>query len=98
MAAAQNKTNNLNKTPITEKQVQDVEGLLSTLKGKAGDAHQAGDVYMTTVYAELVKVVSPIVQRAHARMIREDKARINKNAKALRKSNAPNPAPTQQSA
>lgn len=96
--ATPNKTTNLNKTPITEKQVQDVEGLLSTLKGKAGEAHQASDSYMTTVYAELVKVVSPIVQRAHARMLREDKARINKNAKALRKSHAPTPASPPQSA
>jgi hypothetical protein len=89
MAATTNKTTNLNKTPITEKQVQDVAGLLTTLKGKAGEAHQAGDVYMSTVYADLVKVVTPIVDRAHARMLREDKARINKNAKSLRKTNAP---------
>ncbi|HEU5379300.1 MAG TPA: hypothetical protein VFV38_28090 [Ktedonobacteraceae bacterium] len=72
-------------TPLGDKQVQDVESLLHTLKEKANDAYQAGDVYMNTVYAELVKVVSPIVVRAHARMHREDRARINKNAKSLRK-------------
>ncbi len=71
--------------PITPQQVQDVEGLLQTLKDKAQAAHQAGDIYMNGIYAELVKVVSPITTRAHARMHREDRARINKGVKELRK-------------
>ncbi|HEY0754245.1 MAG TPA: hypothetical protein VGD98_09805 [Ktedonobacteraceae bacterium] len=71
--------------PITPQQVQDVEGLLQTLKDKAQTAHQAGDIYMNSIYAELVKVVSPITTRAHARMHREDRARINKGVKELRR-------------
>lgn len=71
--------------PITPQQVQDVENLLQTLKDKAQAANQAGDVYMNSIYAELVKVVSPITTRAHARMHREDRARINKGVKDLRK-------------
>jgi hypothetical protein len=70
--------------PITEQQVEDVAALLSTLKGKANEAHSKGDAYMCSVYADLVKVVSPIVQRAHARMHRESNAQINKNARELR--------------
>ena len=83
--AQANKTTQLNRQPISEKQIQDVEGLLATLKGKAAEANKANDVYMSTVYAELVKVVSPIVVRAHARLHRESTAGYNKTAKELRK-------------
>jgi hypothetical protein len=72
--------------PITSQQLQDVEDLLQTLKEKAHMANQAGDVYMNSVYADLVKVVFPIATRAHARRHREDRARINKGVKELRKS------------
>lgn len=71
--------------PMTAQQLQDVEGLLQTLKDKAQAANQAGDVYMNGIYAQLVSVVAPITTRAHARMHREDRARINKGAKELRK-------------
>jgi hypothetical protein len=67
---------------ITPQQVQDVEGLLQTLKGKAEQAQQSGDVYMSGIYA----VVTPITDRATARLHREDKARLNKGHKALRRS------------
>ncbi len=70
--------------PVTEQQVQAVEELLSSLKERANNAYSAGDAYMNSVYAELVKVVSPIVQRANARMARESQAQINKNARELR--------------
>lgn len=70
--------------PISEQQVENVAALLSSLKERANEAHKAGDAYMTSVYAELVKVVSPIVQRARARMERESKAQINRNARELR--------------
>jgi ribosomal protein L22 len=75
--------------PITEKQLEDVASLLQTLKGKAQDSLNANDVYMSSVYAELVKVVSPIVTRAYARKDREEKAAINKGVKMLRKSATP---------
>jgi hypothetical protein len=100
MAQAQtNSTNNqANRQPITEKQIQDVEGLLNTLKGKAAEANKASDVYMSTIYAELVKVVSPIVVKAHARLHRESRAEFNSKAKALRKAANSTAAPTPKSA
>lgn len=71
--------------PITDQQIHNVEDLLHSLKGKAQAAVAEGDIYMASVYAELVKVTSPIVNRAYARKDREEKANINRGVKDLRK-------------
>lgn len=81
-------TNTRKFAPVTDQQIQDVEGLLHTLKGKARDALANKDPYMASIYAELVKVVSPIVNRAFARKDREEKAELNKGVKTLRQQSA----------
>jgi hypothetical protein len=73
-------------TQFTEQHLEQVRGLLHNLKTSAQEAHQAGDTFMLSVYAELVRVVSPIVVKATARLEREQNASINKAHKELRKS------------
>lgn len=70
----------------TTKHVDDAEKLLDELKGRARQAHDAGDAFMLGLYNELLRVCSPVVVRAIARAEREEKAAINKAHKELRKS------------
>lgn len=91
-------TNTRKLAPITDKQIQDVQDLLMTLKSKATDAVKQGDPYMASIYGELVKRVSPIVTRAYMRKDREEKAKINKDVMALRKSKTPFERAREQSA
>ena len=78
-----------NLAPVTDEQIQKVENFLIELKKRATDALAQKDVYMAGVYAELVKQVSPIVTRAYMRKDREEKAKINKEVRTLRKSATP---------
>lgn len=71
--------------PITHEDVEEVEELLRELKNRAQEAHDKNHVIMVGMYAELVKLVSPEVQRLRARLDREDKATINKQHRELRK-------------
>lgn len=70
---------------VSERDVEDLEALLRDLKGRASEANNAGNVVMLGVYAALVKVVSPEVQRFRARLEREEKAVINKQHREMRK-------------
>jgi hypothetical protein len=69
----------------THQTVDTVQALLEKLKSEARAAEQANDAFMLGVYKELIKVVSPIVTRAIARIDREEKAAINKAHKGLLK-------------
>ena len=60
------------------------ENLLQEMKQRAADAHKNNDVFMMSVMAQLLKVVSPIVTKAIARKHREDLARINADHRELR--------------
>lgn len=69
---------------VSEQDLEELGTLLSELKTRANDANDKGNVIMLGVYAELVKLVSPEVQRLKARVEREDRAGINRKHKALR--------------
>lgn len=71
--------------PISDEDVEELEGLLRDLKSRAGEANQKGNVIMLGMYAELVKLVSPEVQRLRARLDRIEKAEINRQHKEMRK-------------
>ena len=62
-----------------------VDDLLQRLKGEAREAHQAGDMFMLSVYNDMLQVCSPIVVKAKARLEREENAVLNKREKELRK-------------
>ena len=70
---------------LTNKHLERVTDLLTGLKEDARQAESEGDVFMLGVYNELVGVVSPIVVRASARLVRQEKAEINKAHRNLRK-------------
>jgi hypothetical protein len=53
------------------------ENFLHELKTRAEDCYKRDDIFMMNLYTEVLKVVSPIVNRAIARGLREDRARIN---------------------
>jgi len=60
------------------------EDLLQEMKQRAADAHRNNDAFMMGVMTQLLKVVSPIVNKAIARANREDLAQINADHKKLR--------------
>ena len=64
--------------------VNAAEGLLNQLKSQAEQAHKANDVFMMSVYSELIKVATPVVTKAVARYHREERARLNAMHKELR--------------
>lgn len=69
------------------------ENLLSELKGRAEQAHKANDAFMIGVYADLIKVATPVVTKAVARYHREERARVNALRSEVRK-NARDSKPT----
>jgi len=70
--------------PISDEDVEELDSLLKDLKARAAEANEKGNVIMLGMYAELVKLVSPEVQRLRARLDREEKAHINRQHKAMR--------------
>jgi hypothetical protein len=74
-----------NTTTVTEKDIEDLESLLREMKSRANEAHSRENVILLSIYAELVRVVSPEVQRFRARLDREENAAINKQHKEMRK-------------
>ena len=84
MAVATQGKDVLTMAEFTQKSVDAALDFLVELKSKAKAAHEANDVFMMGVYADLIKVTSPIVNRAHARLLREDRAKINAAHKELR--------------
>jgi len=71
--------------PVSDQDVASIEELLRELKSRAKAASDAKNVVMLGVYADLVKRVSPAVQRLRARVDREDRAAINRDHKEQRK-------------
>ena len=71
-------------TPFKPERLDRLKELLQDLKERAQAAHQAGDTYMFSIYNSLVKVTSPIVVNATARLERESKAALNKAENAMR--------------
>jgi len=75
--------------------VQQAEDLLSEIKERANTAHDENNVFMMSIYTELLKVASPIVTKAIVRVGREETSDINKKHKELRqqvRANAPSEA------
>jgi hypothetical protein len=60
------------------------EGYLQELKQRAEEAHKRGDIFMMNIYVESLKLVSPIVNRAISRGLRDERARINQLHSELR--------------
>lgn len=73
-------------TTLTEAHLDKLIGLMEGLKSDARQAEAEKDVFMLGVYRELLRVASPIVTRAHARLDRQEQAEINRAHKHLRKS------------
>lgn len=63
----------------TRTNLQRVQELLATLKTDAQEAVEHKDLYMLSVYEEILSVVSPITQKAIARLEREELALLRKN-------------------
>lgn len=70
--------------PKQKSSVAAAEDLLQDLKNRAQNAHAHNDVFMMGVMSQLLKVVSPIVNRAIARANREDLAKINADHRELK--------------
>ena len=60
------------------------QDVLSDLKARAKDAEDKGDVFLFGVLNELIHVCSPIVTKAHPRLMREERAQHNAAFKALK--------------
>jgi hypothetical protein len=60
------------------------EQFLHELKTRAEDCHKRNDVFMMSLYTDVLKVVSPIVTRSIARSMREERARLNSMHAELR--------------
>jgi hypothetical protein len=60
------------------------QSVLMDLKAKAADAEKRGDTHTFALMNHLVKVVSPIVNKAHARLLREEKAEMNRRHQKLK--------------
>ena len=72
-------------TEFTAEEVAKLREILQGLKEDARRAYDANDLSSLKIYTELLKVASPIVVKAQARLEREERARINKAHKALSK-------------
>jgi len=60
------------------------QDILMGLKAKAAEAEKRGDAYTFELMHELCKVVSPIVNKAHARLLREEQADLNRRRQELK--------------
>ena len=70
---------------FTVEKFEKVQELLRGLKEDAQKAHADGDMFMLSVYNDLLQVCSPIVVKSLARLEREEKAVLNKQEKEMRK-------------
>jgi hypothetical protein len=73
-----------NHSQFSQKSLDAALTLLGDLKTKAKQAEAEEDVFTFGILNDLIRTVSPIVNRAHARLLREENARINKAHKDLR--------------
>ena len=71
-------------TSFDAAKIERVAALLQQLKEDARQAYDANDLYMLSVYNDLLAVASPILVKAQARIEREQKAVFNKREKQLR--------------
>jgi hypothetical protein len=71
-------------TPITDADIDALQGVLSDLKAGAMKAHDAKNLTTFRIYQRLVKIVSPEIVKAHARKEREENARMSKAGAALK--------------
>jgi hypothetical protein len=69
---------------FSQKSLDAALNLLTDLKSRAKQAESEDDVFTFGILNDMIKRVSPIVTKAHARLIREENARINKAHKDLR--------------
>lgn len=68
----------------TRENLTRVQELLSTLKKDARDAQDAKDLYMVSVYEEILAVIAPIVTRCSNRLDREELAEFRKSRRSLK--------------
>lgn len=73
-----------NGSQFTGASVEAAEDLLKEIKDKARAANEANDVFMMSIFTEVLATVSPIVTKAIARYHRQERAEINKQHQALR--------------
>ncbi|HVB20578.1 MAG TPA: hypothetical protein VNG51_01350 [Ktedonobacteraceae bacterium] len=71
-------------TPITEADVDAARELLSEMKHRANQAHDDGNLIMLSVYADMIRLISPKVSQLRERLEREDRAGINRQHRDLR--------------
>ena len=69
---------------FTQRSLDAALNLLMNLKEQAKKAEAEQDVFTFGILNDLIKKVSPIVNKAHSRLLREENARINKAHKELR--------------
>src|SRR5438105_15913337 len=69
---------------FNQKNVDEALNFLSELKARAKQASDQENVFMMSLYRDLIKAVSPIVSKAHTRLLREDNAKINAAHRDLR--------------
>jgi hypothetical protein len=72
-------------TGFSVEKFEKVQDLLQGLKQDAQKANADGDMFMLSVYNDLLQVCSPIVVKSLARLEREEKAALNKREKEMRK-------------
>jgi len=70
--------------PITEADIEALQGVLDSLKAGAREAKDKGNPTTFRVYQRLAKIVSPEVVKAHARKERQDLARMNKDGATIK--------------
>ncbi len=70
---------------VNAEQLQPVKELLQEFKGRATDASEGGNLFLLSVYNDLLAVTSDIVVKADTRIAREEKAALNKAERELRK-------------
>lgn len=70
--------------PITEADVDEAYQLLGEMKVRANQAADNKNVVMLSVYADMIKLISPKVSQLRERLEREDRAGINRQHRDLR--------------
>jgi len=58
--------------------------VLDILKSQAAEAERRGDAFTFGLMHHLVKVVSPIINKAYARKLREEKAEMSRRHQELK--------------
>lgn len=72
--------------PITDADIDGLQGILDDVKKGAREAKDKGNLTTFRVYQRLARIVSPEVVKAHARKERQDLARMNKDGATIKDS------------